>query len=388
MTQFTRRSWIASGGAIAGSMLLRKPLLGAAAPAAPVALASCRSYGPELAPILARMFDQLGGLGRIVNGKTVALKVNLTGLANERLGRLPCGLTHWTHPSIIGTVVHLMGRAGARRIRILESPWRSSEPIDEFLLQAGWEPRDFLNAAPVVEFENTNYLGAGKRYVRLTTPHGGHVFRAFDLNHSYQDCDVFVSVAKLKEHATTGVTLSMKNCFGITPCTIYGDHAGIDEPGLVPLGGRGILHSGERQPSKSAPSENDPSSPRDPGYRVPAIVADLVAARPIDLAIIDGIRTQTKGETPGVEGAIPVAPGVLIAGTNCVSTDAVATAVMGFDPMAERGKAPFENCDSTLRRAEELGVGSRDLARIEVIGASIARVRFDFRKAVPATGAA
>jgi uncharacterized protein (DUF362 family) len=218
----------------------------------------------------------------------------------------------------------------------------------------------------------------------LTTPHGGHVFRAFDLNHSYRDCDVFVSVAKMKEHLTAGVTLSMKNCFGITPCTIYGDHAGVDAPGLVPLGGRLFLHTGERQPSKSAPSENDPNSPRDGGYRVPAIVADLVAARPIDLAIIDGIRTQTKGETPGVEGSIPVAPGVLIAGTNCVSTDAVATAVMGFDPMADRGRTPFEHCDSTLRLAEELGVGSRDLSRIEVIGAPIEKVVFNFRKPVPA----
>jgi uncharacterized protein (DUF362 family) len=384
MLRFTRRSALAGAGALAGSLLLRKPVLGSGAPAAPVAVAGCRTYGPEVVTTLDRMFDQLGGLGRIVKGKTVAMKLNLTGLPNDRLGRLPCGLSHWTHSSVIGAVVHLMGRAGAHRIRLLESPWKSAEPLEEFMLQAGWEPLDFLNAAPRVEFENTNYLGAGKRYVRLTTPRGGHIFRAFDLNHSYRDCDVFVSVAKLKEHLTTGVTLSMKNCFGITPCTIYGDNAGVDEPGPVPLGGRGVLHSGVRQPTKSAPSENDPGSPRDPGYRVPAIVADLVAARPIDLAIIDGIRTQTKGETPGVRGAIAVAPGVLIAGTNCVSTDAVGASIMGFDPMADRGGTPFERCDSTLRLAEELGVGSRDPARIEVLGTPIARVRFDFRKPMPA----
>jgi hypothetical protein len=61
---------------------------------------------------------------------------------------------------------------------------------------------------------------------------------------------------------------------------------------------------------------------------------------------------------------------------------------MGFDPMADRGRAPFENCDSTLRLAEELGVGTRDLSRIEVIGAPIAQVRFDFRKPRPAKDAA
>lgn len=383
----TRRSWITGAGTLAGSLAFPTRMFSAGAPAAPVAVAGCRSYGPELVPVLERMFDQLGGLGRIVQGKTVAVKVNFTGAPTERLGHLPNGLTHWTHPSVIGATLHLMGKAGARRIRILESPWKSAEPIEEHMLQAGWEPRDFVNAAPLVEFENTNFLGNGKQYVRLATPHGGHVFRAFDLNHSYRDCDVFVSIGKLKEHSTAGVTLSMKNCFGITPCTIYGDGAGEKEPGLLPLGGRGFLHSGSRQPSMSAPSENDPNSPRDPGYRVPAIVADLVAARPIHLAIIDGIRTQAGSEGPG-DGAVPVAPGVLIAGANCVCTDAVGMAVMGFDPLSDRGKAPFERSDSTLRLAESLGVGICDLSRIEVIGTPIAQVRFDFRNPVRAPGPA
>jgi hypothetical protein len=51
--------------------------------------------------------------------------------------------------------------------------------------------------------------------------------------------------------------------------------------------------------------------------------------------------------------------------------------------MADRGTAPFEKCDSTLRLAEELGVGSRDLRRIEVVGTSIAQARFDFRAQRP-----
>ena len=105
------------------------------------------------------------------------------------------------------------------------------------------------------------------------------MFKAFDLNHSYEDCDVFVSIAKMKDHVTAGVTLSMKNCFGITPCTIYGEGAGVDEPSVVPKGGRGMFHSGNRQPSKSAPPENDPKTPREGGYRVPRIVADIVAAQ-------------------------------------------------------------------------------------------------------------
>jgi hypothetical protein len=70
---------------------------------------------------------------------------------------------------------------------------------------------------------------------------------------------------------------------------------------------------------------------------------------------------------------------VLIAGTNCVTTDAVGTAIMGYDPMADRGISPFETCDSTLRLAEDMGLGTRDLSRIEVRGVPIQKARFNFK---------
>jgi hypothetical protein len=53
---------------------------------------------------------------------------------------------------------------------------------------------------------------------------------------------------------------------------------------------------------------------------------------------------------------------------------------MGFDPMADRGTPPFEYCDSTLRLAEDLGVGTRDLNQIEVAGTPINEVVFSFRE--------
>ena len=204
------------------------------------------------------MFDQLGGLGRLVKGKTVAMKINLTGAPTYRIGYLPLEDTHYTNPYVIGAVVHLMGKAGARRIRILESPWSTADPVEEYVMRANWEPRDILGAAQNVEFENTNYLGRAKKYSRMVVPYGGYIYPAFDLNHSYEDCDVFVSLAKMKEHATAGITLSMKNCFGLTPATIYGTGAGVDEPSVIPNGGRSMVHAGNRQPSKSAPSEKRP----------------------------------------------------------------------------------------------------------------------------------
>jgi len=376
--KWTRRELLWRGAAgVAGAYLLGPSLMRASAPAARVSIARCHTYAAaELIPAMARMFDQLGGLDRIVKGKTVAMKINLTGKPNIRVGYYRLEDTHYTHPAVIAATAHLMGKAGARRIRIVESPLGSADPLEEIMLQANWDPKLILGAASKVEFENTNYLGQGKEYVRFKVPNGGYMFPAYDLNHSYQDCDVFVSVAKLKEHETAGVTLSMKNCFGITPCTIYGDGAGEDEPSLLPRAGRGLVHFGYRQPSKSAPSEIDPKSPRDDKYRVPRVVADLAAARPIDLAIVEGINTMTGGEGPWISTALTaVKPAVLIAGTNPVSTDAACMAVMGFDPMADRGTPPFENCDSTLHLAENTGVGTRDLKRIELAGIPIRQAK-------------
>jgi Domain of unknown function (DUF362) len=274
-----------------------------------------------------------------------------------------------------------MSKAGARRIRLLESPWSTADAIEEYILQANWDPQAILSAGENVEFENTNFLGNAKKYTRMKVPFGGYMFPAFDLNHSYNDCDVFVSIAKAKEHATAGITLSMKNCFGITPATIYGAGAGADEPSLLPKGGRSIVHSGYRQPSKSAPSELHPDSPRADTYRVPRTIVDLVSARPIDLAIVEAIKTMTGGEGPWVdEQHLVVNPGVLVAGTNCVNVDAVCMSIMGFDPMADRGTPPFERCDSTLKLAEAAGLGTRDLSKIEIAGTPVKQVMFDFAK--------
>ena len=351
------------------------------APTGPVAVAKCPTYSAEVLSTLESMFDQLGALQSLVKGKTVAVKLNLTGRATDRVKGLPVEQTHWAHPQVVGATVHLLGKAGARRIRLLESTMSPGGSLEEFLLEAQWQPRDFASAASGVEFENTNLVGPSKKYSRLQVPSGGLLFRAYDANHSYEDCDVFVSLAKLKEHSTAGVTLAMKNLFGIPPCTIYGEGAGIEEPSTVVKGPRAMLHDGSRQPSRSALPENDPRSPRDPGYRVPRVTVDLVAARPIHLAIIDGIESMAGGEGPWVERGRPVRPGLLIAGRNCVTTDAVATALMGFDPMADRGTAPFEHCDSTLRLAEQLGIGTRDLSRIEILGLPVSKAKTSFRSA-------
>ncbi len=376
----SRREFLGAAGMAVGAHIARPAIASALkAPASRVAIGQCQEYNREVTATLATMFDQLGGLDKLVGGKTVSIKLNMTGPTSDKLNSMPNQMTHWVHPQVIGSLISLLGNAGATRIRLLESAPIGTKPLQDFMLAAGWQPKDFVSAAKLVEFENTNFLGSGKTYARFMVPGGGLMYAGYDLNHSYRDTDVFISLAKLKEHRTAGVTLSMKNCFGITPCTIYSQEAPEDEPGILPVGYRGPMHSGSRVPPKSAPQPVAES--KDPGFRVPRITADLVAARPIHLAVIDGIYTMTGGELPNQDPNWihqPVHPGLLIAGMNCVATDAVAMATMGFDPMADRGSAPFEKCDNTLRLAEHLGVGTRDLSRIEVVGTPIVKAQYRF----------
>src|SRR5579862_9482237 len=261
-------------------------------PAAPVSIAKCDTYDGDLTGTLSKMFDELGGLGRIVKNKTVTIKVNLTGSPALKFQGRALGLTHYTHPKMAAAMAYLLERSGARRVRFVESAWATSGPLEEYLLDSGWNVRLLFSAAKSVEFVNTNALGGAKRYVRMKVPAGGQIFPAFELNPAYEETDVFMSMAKLKNHATCGVTLSMKNCFGITPASIYGDDAGVDEPNENPTKGRvSVCHVGKRQPAKIAVAEIDPNSSREPGFRMPRIVSDLAATRPIDIALIDGIET-------------------------------------------------------------------------------------------------
>ncbi|MCL5744748.1 MAG: hypothetical protein M1541_12605, partial [Acidobacteria bacterium] len=54
------------------------------------------------------------------------------------------------------------------------------------------------------------------------------------------------------------------------------------------------------------------------------------------------------------------------------------TAVMGYDPRAQRGTKPFLRGDNTMLLAEAAGVGTADLSRIEFAGLSIREALCDF----------
>lgn len=345
---------------------------GPSRPDAKVAITGCRQYGGEVKPALAKCFDLLGGVGTLVKNKTITVKLNLTGTDfSPFLGR-PVGETYMTHYDTVYALASLLFAEGARRVRLVESTQSRAE-LAHTLALADWDVKA-LAALGKVEFENTRNLGTGSNYAHLKVPGSGYMFSAFDLNNAYADTDVLVSLAKLKNHVTAGVTLTMKNLFGITPNALYGEDAGTEDA----TGGRGELHTPERK--LKLPGIKPGITSVEATWRVPRITADICAARPVHLAIIDGITAVSGGEGPWCLQAGPMkvtTPGVLIAGVNPVSTDAVGTAVMGnADPRAPRGTKPFAFCDNHLLLAEQAGVGSADLRQIDLRGMPIERARY------------
>src|SRR3954469_20109389 len=317
-----RREFLhAAGASLLVPALGSVGLAGRPSPSSPVGIARCKSYDPEtVLRQLRTVMDGIGGLEKLVAGKTVAVKVNLVGDVRQAVLGKPANRTYQVHPAVVLAVATLLDRAGARRIRFLEST-HQTEPFEQYLRAAGWDLDALTARKTPVEFEDTRNLGAGRRYHELKVPWGGSLFPAYHVNHSYDDCDVYVSLAKLKNHATAGVTLGMKNNFGVTPIALYGQH----EPDERSTSARvAIFHEGRVRPADGLPQEKDPESPRRPTYRVPRHIVDAVGTRPIDLVIRDGMETVSGGEGPWIKGLAMQEPGLLLAGRNPVCTDAVA----------------------------------------------------------------
>jgi uncharacterized protein (DUF362 family) len=374
----TRRQFLRSASTVGAALVLPNfpmPLRAdRRAPTSPVSIARCPSYNADvLLRQLGTMMDQLGGLQELVAGKTVAVKVNLTGDVHQAALGLPPGRTYHVHPQMVLATATLLDRAGARRIRFLEGTYQNG-PLEDYLQAAGWDLKSLAALKAKVEYEDTHNLGNGKRYHEVKVPWGGSLYPAYLLNHSYVDCDVYISLAKLKNHATAGVTLSMKNNFGITPTALYSHHERNEKSTSARVE---VFHKGAERPPDGVPQERDPRSPRRPSYRVPRHTVDAVGIRPIDLAFIDGIETVSGGEGPWLPLAAQK-PGLLLAGRNAICTDAIATAVMGYDPRANAATGPFPG-DNHLAMAAALGLGTNDPQEIEVRGLSVKEALHPFR---------
>jgi uncharacterized protein (DUF362 family) len=293
------------------------------------------------------MLDNLGGVSDIIRrGARVAIKVNLTGGTDPQpLPKVSAIESYVTHPEVVRALGELLRDAGASQLYIVEAvydarsypEWGYTEAAQSF----GASLVDLNDPAPYKGFTS---VPVGKNRF---------LYESFTFNPILQEIDAFVSVAKIKCHWNCGVTHSMKNLIGLVPMVKY------------------RLESGDTNRSAFHGKGDEFRA------RLPKVILDLNRARPIHLAVLDGVKTVEGGEGPW-HNIAPVEPGVLIAGKNALAADSVATAVMGFDPTAEYPNPPFLHGNNHLNLARELGLGVNRVEGIEVVGASIKDVLHPF----------
>ncbi len=340
----SRRDFLRLAGLGAAGLLLQscRPSLesaGSGSIQAEVAVSQARLYNRDtIQQKMAELIGSLGGLGDVVTpGDSVAIKTNLTGGLDA--GQLP-GIDPYdsfvTHPEIVRALIKDVKAAGASEVFIVEAvyEWESYSVwgYEEIAEDTGATLIDLNEAGPYPDFHEAS-VGSD-----------GFVYESFIFNPLINEVDVFMSVSKMKNHFNAGVTHTMKNLYGLVPYRYYR----LDDSHEWRSG----FH-GEGAETRT---------------RLPQIILDLNMARPIDFALVDGVRTTQGGEGPWIPTMAPISPGLLVAGKNCVATDAVATALMGHDPLAEYPDAPFLRGDNHLNIAREKGLGTNRLEEIEVIG--------------------
>jgi len=284
-----------------------------------------------------------GGLDGIVSdGDTVVVKPNLVWGAAPDEG-------YTADPRVTRAVVQLALEAGAGKVIIADgaATYRDGHDargatVEAFHLcgyDADGDMVDDVTGVPLVDLNDSGGLDQhDPDLVRQVHLQNGLIWTEYWLPHVILDADVLIGVPVLKNHSVAGVTLALKNQFGIPPSDIY--------------------HNPGSHMFKGALSH----TPDDLGRHI----VDLNLARPLDFVVLDGLRGLTDGPY-GDHLADPLMR-LILAGADPVALDTVGTLVMGYDPAT----VPY------LGWAAGAGLGSDDVSQITVRGLRVGQVRRDF----------
>ncbi len=316
--KLTRRAFLKLGGsAVLGAVL------GTAGvrlwgqfkqPRAAVTILRAPDYTADLEGILRRGLSLYPHFLRRLRGARVLLKPNLIEFYDAHRVN--------THPLFVAGVIQALRALGAGQIIVGEGPGHRRD-TEALLELSGLQ--DVLQhlRVPFVDLnlDTTVAVPLRANYTRLGTLH---------LPRSVMQADLVISLPKLKTHHWAGVTLSMKNLFGVVPGVRYGWPKNV-------LHWAGIANS----------------------------VVDICLAVQPAFAIVDGIE--------GMEGDGPlygdtVRAGLILMGDNLPAVDATATRVMGLYP---------ERVSYLLMMLAHGGTLAS--GQIQQLGERIADVRMDFK---------
>ncbi len=261
--------------------------------------------GEDVFEAVKRSIDLVGGL-QIGAGDRVVVKPNLCNSKN------PYGMVT-TDFRIIEAVVGL-AKEKTGKIVVVESD-NISDTAQNRVFKSGLLDR--LEAL-CVEFVDLSQDGfevhevAGKK---------------LKLPRTALDADYFINLPKIKTEGHVGVTLSIKNLFGVPQRRK-----------------KSRLH---RQLGEILP------------YLAKVVGSDMV--------VVDGLVAM-EGNGPLI--GTPKELGIVVAGTNCVSVDSVCASIMGYNPK-EIGY---------LLRSHEMGLGEIDVDAVKVVGEDWRRLASEFER--------
>jgi uncharacterized protein (DUF362 family) len=133
------------------------------------------------------------------------------------------------------------------------------------------------------------------------------------LNKIYANCDFLISVPVLKNHEMTSVTGAVKNIgIGSTPANIYGGNAYSN----LRLENNRIDHSNRTNLHK--------------------FIHDYYLCRPADYVLMDGLQGSENGPAAERKASLYAArknARLILASSDAVAIDAIASLLMGYDPL-------------------------------------------------------
>ncbi len=276
-----RRTFLLGGSATLAAGLTLKAARDRdeAAMRAEVYIARASSYEVDLEPILRAGLAELGLRPRLVKGKSVLLKPNLVEPARSEPQIN-------THPEFVRAAAEVFRRWQAREVLVAEGQGHCRD--SQYVLDQSGLGRVLRESR--LEFVDLNHDDVEP----VTNALGQTRLRELMLPVTLRRADLIVSLPKMKTHHWAGVTLSMKNLFGVMPGICYGWP-------------KNVLHQ----------------------VGIPQSILDIIATVRPHLAIVDGIIGM-EGDGP-IMGT-PKAAGVLVMGRNLPAVDATCARLMGINP--------------------------------------------------------
>ena len=287
-----------------------------------VFVAKVAEYRLDIAAAIVSGIRELGITSEDIKGKRILLKPNLVETAS--------GAPHInTHPLVLRGAIEAFLKLGASAVMVAEGPGHRRDTL------AIYEESGLADVLTEdhIPFHDVNYITG------YDLPNAGRQSRLKTLTFPglFREVDWIVSVAKMKTHHWAGVTLSMKNLFGVMPGMYYGWP-------------KNVLHQ--------VGIENS--------------ILDINATLKPHFAIVDGI-VGMEGDGP-IMGD-PRKVGALVMGRNLAAVDATCCRVMGIDPYQV---SYLERADNWLGPVSEESIEQRGEAINSV------RTNFNLIESIPA----